>query len=124
MIRTTGMAAAALGAAAVLLGAFGAHALRGHLDENALSIWNTAMEFQFWHALAVFAVAGFASADPRWPRASWIMIAGTLVFCASLYALALGAPNWVGAFTPFGGVMLVIGWIVAGIAFWCSASNK
>lgn len=52
------------------------------------------------------------------------MIAGTLVFCASLYALALGAPSWIGVFTPFGGVMLVTGWVVAGVAFWCSASNK
>lgn len=125
MIRKIGITAAALGAAAVLLGAFGAHALRGHLDENALSIWRTAVEYQFWHVLALLAIAGFASPDDsRWSRASWIMVAGMILFCASLYALALGAPSWIGAVTPFGGVLLVVGWMFAGVAFWCSASNK
>ena len=125
MIRKVGITAAALGAAAVLFGAFGAHALRGHLDENALSIWRTAVDYQFWHALALLAIAGFAPPDDRrWSRASGIMIAGTLVFCASLYALALGAPSWIGVITPFGGVLLVTGWVVAGVAFWCSASSK
>ncbi|HEX3897180.1 MAG TPA: DUF423 domain-containing protein [Rudaea sp.] len=125
MIRNVGITAAALGATAVLFGAFGAHALRGHFDENALSIWRTAVDYQFWHALALLAIAGFAPADVRrWPRASGILIAGTLVFCASLYALALGAPSWIGVITPFGGVLLVTGWVVAGAAFWCSASNK
>jgi uncharacterized membrane protein YgdD (TMEM256/DUF423 family) len=123
--RNVGLAATALGAAAVLSGAFGAHALRGHLDENALSIWHTAVEYQFWHVVALLAIAGFAPPnDSRWSRASYLMIAGIILFCASLYALALGAPTWVGVVTPVGGVLLVIGWIVAGVAFWCSASNK
>ncbi len=125
MIRRVGITAAALGATAVLFGAFGAHALRGRLDENALSIWRTAVDFQFWHALALLAIAGFApSDDRRWSRASGIIIAGTLAFCASLYALVLGAPGWIGVVTPFGGVLLVTGWVVAGVAFWCGASNK
>jgi uncharacterized membrane protein YgdD (TMEM256/DUF423 family) len=125
VIRKVGITAAALGAAAVLFGAFGAHALRGRLDENALSIWRTAVDFQFWHALALLAIAGFTPSDDRhWSRACGIMIAGTLVFCASLYALALGAPSWIGVVTPLGGVLLVTGWVVAGVAFWCSASSK
>jgi uncharacterized membrane protein YgdD (TMEM256/DUF423 family) len=125
VIRNIGITAAALGAAAVLLGAFGAHALRGHLDENALSIWHTAVEYQFWHVVALLAIAGFAPPnDAAWSRAGWILIAGIILFCSSLYALALGAPSWIGAVTPFGGVLLVIGWIFAGVAFWCSASNK
>lgn len=123
MIRNVGMAAAALGATAILFGAFGAHALRGHLDESALSLWRTAEEYQFWHALALLAIAGFAPrGDRRWSSASGIMAAGTILFCASLYALALGAPAWVGVATPFGGVMLVIGWVVAGVAFWRGAN--
>ena len=44
--------------------------------------------------------------------------------CLIIYALALGAPSWIGAVTPFGGVLLVVGWMFAGVAFWCSASNK
>ena len=124
MIRNVGIAAAALGAAAVLFGAFGAHALHDRLGENALSIWRTAVDYQFWHALALLAIAGFAPPDDRrWARASAILIAGTLVFCASLYALALGAPSWIGVVTPFGGVLLVTGWVVAGVAFWRGASD-
>jgi uncharacterized membrane protein YgdD (TMEM256/DUF423 family) len=108
-----------------LFGAFGAHALREHLDENALSIWRTAVDYQFWHALALLAIAGFAPhGDRRWSGAGGIMIAGTLIFCASLYALALGAPSWVGVVTPFGGVLLVTGWVVAGVAFWRGASSR
>ena len=125
MNRTIGITAAVLGAAAVLTGAFGAHALRGHLDENALSIWHTAVEYQFWHVITLLAIAGFAPADDvRWSRAGWIMTAGLVLFCVSLYALALGAPSWVGVVTPFGGVLMIIGWVLAGVAFWCSASNK
>ena len=125
MLRNAGIAATALGATAVLLGAFGAHALRGRLDDTALSVWHTAVDYQFWHALAVLAIAGFAPAsDQRFIRAAWIMTAGVVMFCASLYALALGAPMWIGAITPFGGVILVTGWLVAGIAFWCAASSK
>lgn len=125
MKRKLGIAAAALGATAVLFGAFGAHALRGHLDENATTLWRTANEYHFWHALALLAIAGFAPADDRrWSSAAGILIAGTVVFCSCLYALALGAPSWVAGFAPLGGVMLVTGWVVAGVAFWCSASNK
>jgi uncharacterized membrane protein YgdD (TMEM256/DUF423 family) len=123
VLRSAGIAATALGASAVLLGAFGAHALRGHLDDNALSIWRTAVDYQMWHALAILAIAGFGS-DVRFRRAAWIMTSGVVVFCASLYAIALGAPTWTGVITPFGGVILVIGWLVAGFAFWCAASSK
>ncbi len=125
MNRALGMAAAALGASAVALGAFGAHALRGELGENALAIWHTANEYQFWHALAVFAIAGFAPRGERcWPRAGWTMVAGCVIFAVTLYALALGTSGWIGAVTPLGGLLLIAGWILAGVAFWCSASSK
>jgi uncharacterized membrane protein YgdD (TMEM256/DUF423 family) len=123
--RALGISATALGASAVALGAFGAHALRGHLDDAALSIWRTADDYQFWHALAVLAIAGFAPRGEHWwPRAGWTMVAGCVIFSATLYALALGAPRWIGAVTPLGGLLLIVGWILAGVAFWCSASSK
>ena len=125
MIRKVGIAAAALGATAVLLGAFGAHMLRGSLDERSLLIWHTSVDYQFWHALAVFAISGFASPlEKWWPRAAWTLVLGVVVFCVSLYALALGAPVWIGVITPFGGLLLIAGWTLAGAAFWCSASSK
>ena len=122
MRRAIGIAAAASGAAAVVLGAFGAHALRGTLDEAALRIWQTAVEYQFWHTLALLALASLA-ATQRSRFAAVGFCVGILLFCGSLYALALGAPRWVGAITPCGGAALIAGWILLGWA-WCGATRK
>ena len=125
MNRALGIAAAALGASAVALGAFGAHALRGKISDDMLAVWRTADDYQFWHALAALAIAGFAPRIEKWwARAGWTMVVGCVIFAVSLYALALGAPRWIGAVTPFGGLLLIAGWILAGVAFWCSASSK
>jgi uncharacterized membrane protein YgdD (TMEM256/DUF423 family) len=112
--------AALLGAAAVLLGAFGAHALRDTLDERALAIWHTAVEYQFWHVLAAVAVALLArdGASTCLCIAAIAFVAGIVLFCGSLYALALGAPRIVGVITPFGGVAFVVGWIALAIHAW------
>jgi len=112
--------AALLGAAAVLLGAFGAHALRDTLDERALAIWHTAVEYQFWHVLAAVAVALIArdGASTCLRIAAVAFIAGIALFSGSLYALALGAPRIVGVVTPFGGVAFVAGWIALSVHAW------
>jgi uncharacterized membrane protein YgdD (TMEM256/DUF423 family) len=125
VIRAFGIIAAASGAAAVMLGAFGAHALHGQLDAASLQIWHTAVEYQFWHALALLAVAACApTRDRRWWHAAGIAFAGgTFAFSASLYALALGAPSWIGAFTPIGGLALIVGWILLAVAFSRSFSS-
>jgi len=112
--------AALLGAAAVLLGAFGAHALRDTLDDRALAIWHTAVEYQFWHVLAAVAVARLArdGASTCLRIAAVAFIAGIALFCGSLYALALGAPRLVGVITPFGGIAFVAGWIALAVHAW------
>ncbi|HZP68223.1 MAG TPA: DUF423 domain-containing protein [Rudaea sp.] len=123
MIRGFAIAAAASGAAAVALGAFGAHALRGTLDASALDIWHTAVAYHFWHTLALVAVAGFAPAGRRVSTAAGMAFcAGILLFCGSLYALALGAPHVLGVVTPFGGAALIGGWILLGVAL-CAAAK-
>ena len=124
MIRGLGITAAAFGAAAVALGAFGAHALRGYLDESALAVWHTAVDYQFWHTLALLAIAGFAPAHGGawWWRSGIAFAAGIILFSGSLYALALGAPHWIGIVTPCGGMALIAGWILLGLA-WCSAAG-
>ena len=113
-------AAAFAGASAVALGAFGAHALRDVLDAQALGIWRTAVDYQFWHALALLAVGASAQTDAsRLPAIAAIAFAlGIGLFCGSLYALALGAPRFVGAITPLGGVALIAGWIALGAHAW------
>jgi uncharacterized membrane protein YgdD (TMEM256/DUF423 family) len=99
---------AALGGVAVVLGAFGAHALRARVPPEALGWWQTAVEYQMWHALAVLALA---LSGARWARLSaWLFAAGVLVFSGTLYAMALGAPRWLGAVTPLGGLSMIAGW--------------
>ncbi|MEO5560487.1 MAG: DUF423 domain-containing protein [Dokdonella sp.] len=114
------VAASVSGATAVALGAFGAHALRGLLDEHALSTWHTAVEYQFWHALALLAVGVLARerADVALRCSAFAFVIGGVLFCASLYALALGAPRWVGAITPLGGVAFIIGWLALALHAW------
>jgi uncharacterized membrane protein YgdD (TMEM256/DUF423 family) len=107
---------AALGALGVALGAFGAHALRGVLDEVALRTWHTAVDYQLWHALALLIVS-LALPPSRARSVSAAAFAlGIVLFSGSLYALALGAPRVIGAITPFGGVALIVGWIAAATA--------
>jgi uncharacterized membrane protein YgdD (TMEM256/DUF423 family) len=111
----------AAGAIAVALGAFGAHALSGVLDADALRIWHTAVEYQFWHALALLALVRAPAS--RWRLAAALAFGlGMLLFCASLYALALGAPHAIGAATPVGGILLIAGWICLGTGFSRSSS--
>lgn len=117
--RAFSSAAAAFGASAVALGAFGAHALQSRLDEAALHIWHTAVEYQFWHALALLVLASVpVRATGAWRASGIAFIAGMLLFCGSLYALALGMPKWVGAITPVGGLALIAGWMSLGVAWW------
>ncbi|HJT99152.1 MAG TPA: DUF423 domain-containing protein, partial [Rhodanobacteraceae bacterium] len=96
---------------------FGAHALRASLDERALAIWHTAVEYQFWHLLAVLAIAVLArdGASTCLRIAAIAFVAGIFLFCGSLYALALGAPAGIGIVTPFGGVAFVAGWIALAV---------
>jgi uncharacterized membrane protein YgdD (TMEM256/DUF423 family) len=115
-MRAAAAFAAILGALGVALGAFGAHALRGVLDEAALRTWHTAVDYQLWHALALLTVS-LALPPSRSRTASAAAFAiGIVLFSGSLYALALGAPRIFGAVTPFGGVALIVGWIAAAMA--------
>lgn len=116
-------AAAISGAIAVALGAFGAHALHGVIDERALSTWHTAVEYQFWHALALLGVGllarGQAGVALRCSAIAFVV--GSVLFCASLYALSLGAARWVGAITPLGGAAFIVGWLAIAMHTWREA---
>ena len=97
----------------VAAGAFGAHALRGRLSSELLSVFETAARYQMYHALALIAAAW---AVVRWPGplsewAGWLFVGGTLLFSGSLYALALSGVRWLGAITPLGGIAFLAGWI-------------
>lgn len=97
---------------AVAVGAFGAHALRTRLAADQLAVFETAARYQMYHALALVAVA-WLSARNAGPQATWagaLFVAGTVLFCGSLYALTLTGTRWLGAVTPFGGVAFLAGW--------------
>ena len=119
-VSVTGVLIGLAGATAVLLGAFGAHALRDVLDARGSELWHTAVSYHFWHALAL-ALSG-AVAHGRARRVAIVaFLCGIVVFCGSLYALALGAPRWLGAITPLGGVAFIVGWMALGIVLGSTA---
>jgi uncharacterized membrane protein YgdD (TMEM256/DUF423 family) len=104
--------AAVLLALATLIGALGAHALRGRLSAERYEVLQTAVHYQFFHALGLLAVGLLLERLPR--RAlrtgAWLLLAGVLLFCGSLYLLLAGAPRLFGVLTPIGGVALIAGW--------------
>ena len=102
---------AALAFLAVALGAFGAHALSTRLPADRLAIYETAVRYQMYHALALLAAA-WACERFGAPAgaAGWAFAAGIVIFAGTLYALAFGAPRWLGAITPIGGVCFLAGW--------------
>ena len=112
--------AALLLAIATMAGAMGAHALRGVITDDRLQVFETAVRYQFVHALGLLVLGGYAAREggAAFAGASHLLLAGIALFCGSLYALALGAPRPLGLITPFGGVALLAGWLVAAAAFW------
>jgi uncharacterized membrane protein YgdD (TMEM256/DUF423 family) len=103
------------GASAVLLGAFGAHALRDVLEAPSRELWHTAVDYHVWHALALALAAGLGRGrSGRFALAAFAI--GIVLFSGSLYALALGAPHWTGIITPFGGLAFIAGWIALGLS--------
>ncbi|MFN0058515.1 MAG: DUF423 domain-containing protein [Planctomycetota bacterium] len=119
MRRHAGSIGAVFGLIAVALGAFAAHALKARLSANALEWFRTGVEYQFWHALAIIALARAERRGPAVCACSAFAI-GIVLFSGSLYGLALAAPEgrWFGAITPFGGVSFLVGWVLAIAALW------
>jgi uncharacterized membrane protein YgdD (TMEM256/DUF423 family) len=107
--------------AAVALGAFGAHALKGHLDPDMTAVWHTAVQYHAWHGLALL---GVGSLMLHWPAkhglaiAAWLFLAGIVLFAGSLYAIALTGMRGMGLITPFGGVAFLAGWAVVAWTTW------
>ncbi|MFO1417936.1 MAG: DUF423 domain-containing protein [Methylotetracoccus sp.] len=109
--------AALSGFAGVAMGAFGAHALRSRLPEDLLAVYQTGVQYQLWHSIAllVLALHSVRSAALVWAGRS--MVVGIVLFSGSLYALALSGERWLGAVTPLGGVSLLCGWLLLALHF-------
>src|SRR5712691_2478394 len=105
--------------AAVALGAFGAHALKGRLSAEMLAVWHTGVEYHIYHALGLLAVGLVATQLPesallKW--SGWLMLAGILLFSGSLYAFTLSGGRWLGAITPVGGMAFLAAWALFVVA--------
>ena len=124
MNKTYLITAAILGALSVMLGAFGAHGLKTRMNADAFDIFETAVKYQFYHVFALLAVAIVSQSFPgnfiNWSGKCFV--AGTIIFCGSLYLLSYfkminnQQMNWLGAVTPFGGLCFIAGWILLAVA--------
>ncbi|MFJ8065998.1 DUF423 domain-containing protein [Psychrobacillus sp. NPDC096426] len=115
------IAGAINGFLAVAFGAFGAHALKERLSEKYLAIWETAVQYQMFHALALIAIGILMSSKLIGPvsslnTAGYLMLAGIILFSGSLYVLSLTGIGILGAITPIGGVAFLVGWIMIIVA--------
>jgi uncharacterized membrane protein YgdD (TMEM256/DUF423 family) len=117
MNRTFAVVGAISALVAVAAGAFGAHALRSRLSADLLAVFETAARYQMYHAIGLLFIALVAADGNRLASAAgWLLIAGTLLFSGSLYALALSGARGLGAITPVGGLCFLAGWACLALA--------
>lgn len=113
------------GFVSVAAGAFGAHALKPRIGEHLVSIWETGVRYQTYHALALVLVgllAGVRGESRALGAAGWLFVAGTALFSGSLYALSVSGVRVLGAITPLGGLSFLGGWIA--LALWAARGAK
>ncbi|MCZ2260660.1 DUF423 domain-containing protein [Sporosarcina sp. G11-34] len=115
------IAGAVNAAIAVMFGAFGAHALKEKLSEKYLAIWETAVQYQMFHALGLVLIGILMSSSLLGPLtqlnwAGYLLLAGIIIFSGSLYILSLSGIGILGAITPIGGVAFIAGWIMLIVA--------
>lgn len=106
---------------AVMFGAFGAHALKNRLDDYAMGVFETAVQYHFYHSLALLAVGLLAVSQPQTvmlKSSGWLFFIGILIFSGSLYLLSLTGIRWLGAITPLGGLAFIAGWACLAATGW------
>ena len=106
---------------AVAFGAFGAHALKEKLSEKYLAIWETAVQYQMYHAIGLIVIGILMSTSiignvSQLSWAGYLMLAGIVIFSGSLYILSLSGIGILGAITPIGGVAFLAAWVLVIIA--------
>lgn len=112
-----GALSAGLGVAA---GAFGAHSLKDILDQHLLDVYEKATRYQMYHAFGMV-LSGLAVQfwrDAGAAKAGWLFLGGTLLFSGSLYGVSLLGVRWLGAVTPIGGLLFIVGWVMLGWRAW------
>lgn len=113
-MHKTLLIAASVGFLSVLLGAFGAHALETRIDADLLEVWNTAVQYQMFHTAGLIGLALLQREHPAHAGLKLIsplFVAGLVLFCGSLYVLALSGARWLGMITPLGGLLFLVAWL-------------
>lgn len=98
---------------AVMAGAFGAHGLKNRIDAASLELWKTAAQYFFYAGIAQMVVGAVALQHPvgGFRTAGILLLVGGLIFAGTVFALALGGPRWLGAVTPLGGLLMILGFL-------------
>lgn len=112
-------AAALLMAVATGLGAWASHGLAASLDASALGSFETAVTYQFVHALGLLGIAIYGERRGRarlLGLAAVVLLGGIVLFCGGVYASSLAGPRWIASLAPTGGAGLIVGWILVGVA--------
>ena len=111
---------------ATILGALGSHAI-SFADAEAEQVFQTAVQFHFFHGLGVIAITLIGvtgRAGGLRAAAAWLMLAGTVLFCGSIYARALGAPGDIVALAPYGGIAFMLGWLASAVSAWLRGAAR
>ena len=107
------------GGFAVILGAFGAHTLKGKIEPELLTAFETGVRYHMYHSVALPAVArARLSGALMQAAAAWLFLAGIALFSGSLYVLSLTGVRWLGGITPLGGLAFIFGWLCLALAGW------
>jgi uncharacterized membrane protein YgdD (TMEM256/DUF423 family) len=109
---------ALFGLLAVIAAAVGSHVLKSELTGSAAGWFQTAVLFLMWHALVLLILGAYQRIRPAliWRWISVLLVFGVLLFCGSLFALALGASGFVARLAPVGGFALMLGWLLMALA--------
>lgn len=121
MNRTLLLVGIALAFLAVALGAFGSHALAKHFAQfpNRKPTYETAVQYQMFHALGIILIATLAHRSMLLDVSGWVMLVGVVLFCGSLYLLATLQVSWLGAIAPLGGLSFLVSWGMFALSIIC-----
>lgn len=115
--------AALVAAVAIAAGAFGAHALAGRLGARERELWETGARYLAYAGIAALAMALHVARSGSGAAGTLALIAGGILFSSTLFALALGAPRWLGAVTPLGGIAMIGGLAAFALAAWRASGS-
>lgn len=102
----------------VLIGAFGAHGLKAKLTIENMAIFQTGVQYHFYHAVGLILVGLIAmqlTSPPYFRWSAWLMVMGIVLFSGSLYALSITNIRWLGMITPLGGTAFILAWIMLAV---------